>query len=308
MIMANATRKPYLLTVLTGLNAGAQEQLSRGRFTIAGSGSADFLLDGLEGPSLQLAIVKGRMRVLSDRDDLRVIGLGRVVPGMAIITDLPATLQIGPDIQLHVCQQATAKKRPSIVRRVLTTVGCLAVLGAAGLTIAGPQNAVFGEAVANILAPAEPAPSEVARHTETAPQEPTVAPAPALTLDDALAMLKERVAKDGMSNLVIEASDGAIRVTGSIRKLKASAWGATRIAYERQFGQIAPLLADISETTEGAPVAISAIWLGAVPEFSTPEGDILRVGDLTATGWTIIAITPTFVALERDSDRAMVEL
>lgn len=307
--MAQADRKPYLLTVLTGPNAGAQEKLSRGRFTIAGDGNADFLLDGISTPPLEVAIVKGRMRLLSDRDDIRILGVGRCVRGVATITELPATVEIGGAVQIHLCQQAATKKPRGMVRRTLATVGCLALIGAVVLGVAGPRNPVFGEAMANILSPA--APEQAATQLAAITPAPVAAPQPARvmpTLDDARAMLDARIAKDGLDDLNITASDGALRVTGTISKRKASAWGAIRVAYEKQFGQIAPLLTNIEEVPEVAPVAIASIWLGSTPEFTTPQGEVMGIGDETESGWTVIAITPAFVALERGEQRAMVEI
>jgi len=309
--MAQAARKPYLLTVLTGPNAGAQEKLSRGRFTIAGEGNADFILDGVTGPHLQIAIVKGRIRLLSERDDVRILGVTRCVRGVACITDLPATIEVGAGVQIHLCQQVAAKKPRGLIKRSLATVGCLALIAAVALAVAGPRNPLFGEAMASILAPAapEPAQTELAAVTPLPAQEPARVPVvPVPTLEDARTMLEARIAKDGLDDLNIVTSDGALRVTGTISELKASAWGAIRVAYEKKFGQIAPMLAKVDKVPEVAPVAIASIWLGDTPEFSTPEGDVMRIGDETESGWTIIAITPAFVALERGEQRAMVEL
>lgn len=310
--MAKTAKNPYLLTVLTGPNAGAQERLSSGRVTLSGELGADFVLDGLDGPSIQLAIAKDRLRVKSERDDLVVSGKARVAPGVASITALPATLELAGNIQIHLCREAAPKKRKSAMRRLATAALCLVAIGAATLTVKAPSPGFFGEAMASILTPPEPqdvAALEVAPDAQ-APSEgelPAQVPVALPTLEDARTEMMEQIKAADLRRLRATIDDGALRVVGTITDTQSDAWHDIRRGYEKRYGQIAPLLAKITEEVEVAPVTIMAIWLGETAEFSTAQGDILRQGDVTRSGWTVTGISATAVRLTRGDQEAQVD-
>lgn len=318
--MGRATQSPYLLTILTGPNAGAQQRLTSRRVMLGASDVADFILDDFEGPDVELTVSKDRIRFKTDRDGLRVIGAEPAEPGLPIYCDLPATVQLTDRIQANICCTHPTRKTGALTR-MAAAVGVLAVLGAGGyVAMQSGQFDVISDANAGVNPTEEIAPEELsgelvaarlARFDEAATQEPAAEVATQettrLTQADAEEMLLKALSDAGLSGLEAKAEGGVLRVKGLLSDARKSDWRAIRDQYDGQFGNIAPLLLEIEEDAEGPPLAIASIWLGDAPEVITRGGDILKTGDTTEGGWLISEITAGAVHLERGRQSIVID-
>ena len=332
--MERTSAGQYLLTVLTGPNAGAQVDLAARKISVGASHEDDVILDGFVGPSIEIAVSKDKMRVLTARDDAAVIDAGPIKAGKPSYANLPATVQASRNIQINLCRKQAVRPRRSYKWAI---AACLVLgLGIGGHFALGSGNlATISNAFAKIDRSAMPfenldaemiesiEPEAVAAYPEDMARamnaenialdeivpEPAALPVavPKPTESDALADLNGQIEEAGLTGLSAELESGMMRVSGIVMKSQTNAWKRVRDAYDGQFGQVAPLLVSMTEEADTPPVTVSSVWLGDQPELSTRDGQILRKGDTTESGWIVTVIAASEVHLERGKQRVVIE-
>ncbi|MEM9341906.1 MAG: EscD/YscD/HrpQ family type III secretion system periplasmic domain-containing protein [Pseudomonadota bacterium] len=300
--MAARGKRDYLLTVLTGPNAGAQQTLTKRRVTLSASGTSDFYLDGLDEGDVEITVAKDRVRVASDRGDVALHGKPPPPSGQALIAQLPATFDLG-----HVAQINISTSGGTASRGAGRLVGIAAVL----LLFAGGGVALQSSLGQGFITEVVASTPDTVTYTQapiatTAPVEEEPA-RPKVTFDDARTALENAVENAGLDGLTLRSETGVIRVTGTINKSRLGAWNEIRKAYDSQFGLIGPLLVNITEESDAPPLAVASVWLGENPQITTRDGTVMGIGDGTESGWKLSVIEATSVKLTRGRQTIVIE-
>ncbi|WBU57193.1 SctD/MshK family protein [Paracoccus sediminicola] len=318
--------KPFLLTVLSGPNAGATARIASGRFSIGGGESDRIVLSGLPADRLALRLTDDRVRLRPAGAEIRYedhhSGELRILRAdKTHEAELPATLRL--DAETSILLSRTGAHGPA-KRGLRAGAGAAGLALAAGLWIgaqfggpATPANAAFSaveSADTAIAAAGTPGVADATAEdfeTTTTGAARLVATSPRLSCDAECVEgisteFRARMRDAGLTGLTLRAEDGVLRVDGTMSAEQAGVWRELRAKFEAENGQSLPLVAQISEGQPKPVLAIASVWLGQDPEIRTRSGDVLRVGDQTGDGWTVEAISRGEVGLERDGEQISV--
>lgn len=303
--MTTAGEFSYILTVLTGPNAGAQERLSKRVLRVGASRDADIILDDFTGPDVEISVSRGKLRVRSERDEVRCETGQSATPGKPLFTDMPATLHLDDHIQINL-SAALAARPGRRGARFGTVVAAALLIGGAVL---GAQQTmgiqIFPDATASVTPLPDPQIAAVKKAAEMVREAP--ASAPRITSLDAAEALEAAVKGAGLEGLDIVSDMGVLRVSGLYSVAQKGEWQRIRKAYDTKFGHVAPLLISIEEESNAPPLAIASVWLGDTPEVTTRSGEVLMLGQVTETGWRVADIKPSAVYLERGRQRIAID-
>lgn len=333
-------QEPYLLTVLTGPNAGAQVALAGRRVTLGGASEDGVILDGLESGVLELSMVRDRIRIKSACEGISVQGNDCSV-GTSSILVLPVIVQISDDTQVHICRAAAPRKSSRGLGRVAAIVAALgagAVTSVYALDLVDLQKPAFenslgseGELSAKAASIASlgdvksemlvPNPQPQAENSDTAIAErgetPSTVEGQALAADAAVSgnpvdaarqSLTSAADSAGLVGLKITADKETVRVSGRRSVSQEEIWTQVRREYDRVWGGKVPLLlGDIAVAEAVAPISVASALLGKKREVVTRDGKAYGIGDMTPDGWTVTDIRMGEVALQRDDTEIVIE-
>lgn len=298
----------FVLSVLTGPNAGASVSLEAGRHTIGSDDSNDIILAGLGDQVINLSLKGAAVIANPIVDGIGLVGEGAngvaplTVKGAPYQIKLPARLCLGSDVMV---QLSGGVQRPSTDRRMLVGVGLAALffgcwLGAALFTqsptpvLAGLGSSAAADVSARV-ALTEPAELAVTPRISNSPQLECFSDC----VLAAEAELKSRLAAAGLNNLTLSHDSGVLRLGGTVLPEQVNDWRQIRTKFEAEFGQSLPIVTAIESET--APMlAVSSVWLGENAEVRTKTGNVYRVGDRTRDGWVVRKIDRGSVEFERD--------
>lgn len=289
---------PYLLTVLSGPNAGAELALSGARRTLGGSATQDIRLDGLADEALLFAMERDRLAlrpgagvVIATRDG------ATLAPGRTAHLPLPAHLTVDGRVSLHLCR--LHQPRSFLARRLPALAAAAAVLCAFGFGF-GTLLSTSGLATASIATQVVSPPVEQAPRPQPAPCVPTCAEAAA----EAFHALVEEAGLVG----VIASPDGDIlRVSTQGIAQGDPRWAEVRTVYDSVWAARVPLLVDRARPVPKAPFAVQSVWLGTPAEVTTRDGAVYRAGSIVPGGWTIEAIRSGSIDLRSGATQIRIE-
>lgn len=306
---------PYLLTVLSGPNAGATAGFAAGRLRIGGAADDQIVLAGVAPGALRLHADGDRLHVSAAAPGIRHhdISTGEVpalpVKGTPLATGFPATLQLGDDTLISIARLGPAPTRRPALHAGL---GLAMVALAAGLWIGAQFGGPATQARAALPEPSAentrghtggPASPGIADTVTAAGQLAQTAPRPECgseCMDRVADAFASRLEAAGLAGIQITAEDGVLRATGAIAPGQTDIWQQERAGFEAEFGQSLPLITRITQGDPAPVLAIASVWLGKTPEIRTKAGAVLRVGDTTGDGWQVSAITRGEIRLDRD--------
>lgn len=313
-----AASSAFCLTVLSGANAGASVPLPAGRTVIGGAAADGIVLDGAAAGQLAVTLHGDRVRLDAGAPGVSIgDGLGPAEPlarGQHRILPLPVMVRLNDDAQLNI-----ARRVPVQGRAVPAAVAALATMVAlAGGLLIGLQMPDSVRAASDMTAQAAVSPAvtqpaladTVAARQPTAPlraTSPLIGPCDAACRGDAQALLRERLDAAGLNALALDVEGGVLRVSGALTPDQEQTWRTLRRDFETTYGGSLPLLANIGAGTGGPLLAVSSIWLGPRPELRTRGGDVLRIGDQTADGWTVKVIARGAITLARGDQETVVQ-
>ncbi|MEM8693432.1 MAG: EscD/YscD/HrpQ family type III secretion system periplasmic domain-containing protein [Pseudomonadota bacterium] len=299
----------YLLTVLTGPNAGAQQRLTKRKMIVGSSDSADIFLDEFDGDDIEIAVSRGKLRVLTNTSGVHDETGKSCIAGEPLYLNMPATLSLKSNIQINICA-AFAKPPSRTLPRLAAAIGAVALVGGVGYTAQYWSDLdLIGNAQAGAMI-------EVQMPDQASPVLPDIAilePQMAavlpvrLSMDDATAMLEAGIAEEQLTGLEIKADAGVIRVSGIVSAGQMPQWRGIRSTYDTEFAHIAPLLIDITEQDDKPPLAVASVWLGETPELTTRDGATLMLGEITESGWRIETIEANSVQLVRGQQTIIID-
>lgn len=324
----------FLLTVLSGPNAGASAALPKGSGVIGGAAGDSVVLDGVAPSALRIVLDGQRMRVQAAADGLALIE-GRttraLANGQAHIGALPAILRLGPDTTIAISRahpQTTGQvplRRAVFITAIALMAGLVAGVqmpsesgGFPGLEafaarhenpdlasfpkVSGTGISGFGAAGMDAASPtptrADPAPATRLHSTS-----PRLRACAQTCQKEAATTMQHRLEKAGLDGLQITPGDGVLRVSGTLPAGKSARWRDLRHQFETDFGTSLPLIVDIAQGPDMPVLAVASVWLGTTPELRTKTGQTLRQGDTTTDGWTVTRIERGRIGLTRDARR-----
>ena len=303
--MMNSSKSPFLLTVMTGPNAGGQIALANGAFTIGSDPDSDVVLDDVAGRVACVAMSGTRAGVEPAIPGVSILGEGELQPGRSRRAELPATLKLPGDVTIHLCRAVPEPRRraaPIPLAIMAVAVGGFALVASAQIRV--------GTSTAGAAVP--PPPAAVAQVAEATAV--TIEPAPTQAAgpcgdcaDQAAEALLAMIAEQGLAGLHVEADGDVVRVSGQRDPRQADGWSRISRAYDAEWGSRAPMLLDVSETADAPPIAVASAWLGDAPEVVTRDGARLRVGDVTDGGWQVAEIAAGHIALTQGDARILID-
>lgn len=323
--MARSDQATFLLTVLTGPNAGATAPLGRGRATVGGAGSDGVILEGVAAGLLGVTLEDNRARLVAHGAGPRFGGrTGQdetLAPGAARIVPLPAMVRLNDETLVNIAR-CMPQAGPRLGLRSAALMATLALTG--GLLIGlqlppgsglepvlsarasafpgGPALADPTSALTDATADAAPAPARGPLIATSPQMQPCTGPCQT----DAAAALGARLREAGLTGLTVEAADGVMRVAGTLPAGQQAAWTEQRRRFESDYGRSLPLVVAIGDSAAAPSLAVASIWLGRNPELVTKLGQTLRIGDVTPDGWTVARIARGTITLTRGDAETVV--
>lgn len=288
-----AARYPYTVSVLRGLNQGAEASTGEGRGSVGSAEDADIRLDGcadsafvyrLTGDRIALKAVSGEIRI----DDERSCAIDQII-------ERPLPARIATDDGTVVLFYRTGGAATPRRRLPLTLFATVATI-AAVFVFLWPQIQVQA-----------PTPADASTQSANVVAEiiPVVAPVDDICTDcvaEARTYLEERLDAAGFTQLSVVQKDGSLRLTGIAAPDGREALQALKEIYDQKWDGLVPLHASPDFREAEAPISVGMIWTGASPEVVTRDGKRLRTGDPAGEGWTVMAILETGVELSRGSE------
>lgn len=289
---------PYLLTVLSGPNAGAELPLSGTRRTLGGGATQDIRLDGLADEALLFAIERDRVALrpcagveITTRDGT-VLTQGRTAR-----LPLPAHLTIDGRVALHLCR--LHQRRSFLARRLPALAAAVAVLCAMGFGF-GTLLSTSGLATASI------APQSVAPLAPQ-PTHPRPAPCDRVCIADAAEAFHALVEEAGLVGVVATPDGDILRVSTQGIAQGDPRWAELREAYDATWAARVPLLVERTRPVPKAPFAVQSVWLGTPAEVTTRDGATYREGSTVPGGWTIESIRSGSIDLRSGATQIRIE-
>lgn len=293
---------PYLLTVLTGPNAGAELGLSGTRRKVGSDAKQDIQLDSLPSHAFRFMMDKGKLMVRPERNvDVKLRDGSRVNPGRTTSIPLPVQMTVDGSVSLHLCQTQPAKSSILHRVRVATAAACVLFLGGFGLmalvsssgfatTSVGPKSVSVAEVVSTEK-------TEAADHTVCEQS----------CVEQAAEVFRQALADAKIEGVLVSPSADILRVLASSDVASNPAWSSVRSNYDRDWGARVPLLVERSPTITEAPFAVQSVWLGAPAEVTTRAGKTYRVGSTVPGGFIVEAIRSGSVDLISGRERIRIE-
>lgn len=277
-----AAAQDFLISVLTGPNAGAVMPLAAGRASV-GSGDDDLmLLDGVQAAALSLTLSGETVRLEAP---VATLHDGATLPTK---TRLPVTLRLNDETLINI-SRATPMPDGRVAPAMVALAGLLAFgLGLLGGAMVPSTNPAMAEA---------PAQEALPRLVEAPPPQTRVACA-ADCLTEAATALRGALDLAGMSEVEVATGKGILKVTGTIAETDRARWRDLRAAAEARMGGL-PMIVELATGNPKPVLTVTSVWLGPKPELRSGAGETLGVGDRTADGWTVQAIEAGQVTLQR---------
>lgn len=300
----------FVLSVLTGPNAGASVSLGAGRYTLGGDDDNDVVLAGLDDRVIGLSM-KGKFAVANPLVD-GVEWSAQMSEGFQPLTTmgaphqirLPIRLRLAPDVLVQVSgDQAEAPAGP----RVFIGIGLAALIAGSwlGATLfSQTPSPALARAPEPVMTAAELAPDAPAVEDQVQTAATAIRSSPRLDcigdcIEAAEQELQQRLETAGLTNLTLVHENGVLRLGGTLLPEQFNTWRQIRTNFEAEFGQSLPIVTAIN--SESAPIlSVSSVWLGENAEVRTKTGNVYRIGDKTRDGWTVQTIERGRVEFERD--------
>lgn len=294
-VMSNIGRSATL-TVLSGVNSGAEERIGHRYLSLGGGEEDDLVLDDLPPAAARLRYVGGSVEVEATSVDITDAET-RVGVGKTERFPLPVRLMLGDAVSLYLIETPGPHRTGSdhSGRWVWAGLAAGVALAVVLLALQLPGGSGGEEPIAAI--------SDVAA-TE-AVEEPSTGCSNCTA--EAAAALRAALAETPLTGLKVVEDQGALRVTGSIPDYMDSLWMRVRVTYDSQWASDVPIIADVASSPAELPIVVSAVWLGEVPEIVAANNARYKIGDATAQGWIVDSIDADAIVLTRDGLRLVLD-
>ncbi|MEM7042026.1 MAG: FHA domain-containing protein [Pseudomonadota bacterium] len=310
----------FTLFIKSGIHAGTVQRLSPGIYTLGSELDADIILSdtSIKPVHLLLEFDHRGLRLEPLQGAIAIEGeSAELTPGGERNLAFPGIFSVGEtSIRITAPQDDVRKRRR--VRSMAIAAGAV-LLAVVGLQLVGPFGGVGdsptiaatssldsppdmdgqadnGASVQSIKAKADH--SSAGADVEDGASEAALEPE--ITLDDAAAALRERLAADGFANVDVKTAVDRIMVSGEAEPARMDAWQDIRFWFDSAFGQDILLIAHVEPAEEETPplLAIEAVWAGDEP-YLIAGGRRFAVGADIGDGWTIERIAADAITFRR---------
>lgn len=304
----------FTLFIESGLHAGTVQRLAPGIYTLGSELEADIILSDNDIKAVHLLVELDRrgMRLEPLQGSIAINGESvSLEPGDERHLTSPASFAIGgTTIKITAPKDAVQARRR--MRAAVVAAG-IAVLAVLGFQVFGSSQSADGPALALMQKPASEADGSINdapshRNADTTPEEmaETQGPdestrtAPDVSLDQAAAALRERLAADDLTDIEVRTADDRIMVRGEAEPARMGDWQSIRIWFDGAFGQDLLLVANVEPAEKATPpkLAIEAVWAGDDP-YLVAGGRRFFVGAHIGDGWTIGRIGSDEITFKR---------
>ncbi len=287
--MGQKTSK-FDITILTGLNAGVELELSAGRHSIGGEEANSIRLDGISGTLADFALERDRIKIKPKTGSITSKPGGVSEAGQVATLKLPTRIALTDEIEIFADKQPLPLGKSGFLKPTLAAAGIIAV----ALLFTAFQINLRVEPTQALATDTTPVPqqaveAQVANLASTATSCTDCAA-------DAADQLRAQVASAGLMGLAVTSSGGAVRVEGGLTKDQRAIWQDIRSGYDGRWAMV-PLLLKFTDTKHEAPLSVASVWLGDVRELRTDTGKTMRIGDRVQGAWKISAIEEGYVEL-----------
>ncbi len=308
--MSAASDKAFTLVVETGLHAGSVQRLASGIYTLGSEFEADIVLadPGVASIHVILELDRQALRLEPVQGSIAVDGESVALePGGERHLALPVSFTIG-DIRLRMSAPQDSVRMKKRVRMMALAAGAvaLAVIGVqmAGSFFGGDSGgpAVSLDRQEPVMAAAMSA--DAARNQANGPlaasKTGASAPPPAVTLDQAAAELRARLASASLTGVEVIAAGDRLQVQGAAEPERMADWREVRMWFDGAFGHRFIMVADVREAEKEEPpkLAIEAIWSGERP-YVMAGGRRFHEGAAIGDGWMIEMIQSDEIVFKR---------
>ena len=304
----------FTLFIETGLHAGTVQRLAPGIYTVGNELEADIILFDKDIEALHLIVELDRqgLRLEPLQGSVAVDGEHvSLAPGGERHLAFPVGFSIGgTSIKITAPKDAVQSRRR--MRRAVVAAG-VAFLAVVGFQIADSLGSGPRQNVASVL-PQEPQIDQAVGDGGTvgmksdddgkedrSPDGEDIAVAqPDVTLDQAAAALRERLADDDFRDIAVKTAVDRIIVRGEAEPARMGEWQDIRIWFDSTFGRDFLLAAEVEPAEEEAPpsLAIEAVWSGDDP-YLIAGGQRLAIGAHVGDGWMIDRIGADEITFKR---------
>ena len=294
-ILGKTTGREVALQVTRGLHAGATLDLAEPLYTVGSSTESDIVLrdTGIAPIHARLRRKGGQVEVEAVGGDI-VLANGDIVPkGHGRRCKLPLEVVFGEAQVLLTAPEQSLPSRNTPSRPILVAAGLVAVafaisIAANGLSLAGSDPSAqqgAGDAKLTKLAFAD----GIQQYSLLdATQEAGLAQGP-VSIANAGAQLKLRLAEAGIGTLGVEESHGRLTVSGTIAEQQNEAWTGIQSWFDQTYGGHVPLVSDVvaGGVAQAPRLPLQAIWYGQRPYIITSDGARYYEGAFVSDGWAI---------------------
>jgi hypothetical protein len=293
-ILGKTAGREVALQVTRGLHAGATLDLAAPLYTVGSSTESDIVLrdTGIAPIHARLRRKGGQVEVEAVGGDV-VLANGDIVPkGHGRRCKLPLEVVFGEAQILLTGREQSLPSRNAPSRPILVAAGLVAVafaisIAANGLSLAGsdPSTQQGGDAKLTRLAFAD----GIQQYSLLdATQEAGLTQGP-VSVANAGAQLKLRLAEAGIGTLDVEESHGRLTVSGTIAEQQGEAWTEIQSWFDQTYGSGVPLVSDVvaGAVAQAPRLPLQAIWYGQRPYIITSDGARYYEGAFVSDGWAI---------------------
>ena len=304
----------FTLFIETGLHAGTVQRLAPGNYTVGSELEADIILSDKDIEAVHLIVEL-------DRQGLRLEPLQGAIavdgehvslePGGERHLAFPVRFSIGgTSIKITAPKDAVESRRR--MRRALVATG-VAFLTVVGFQLVDPLGGAPGQKTASAL-PQEPQIGQAVgdegtvgmkadsdgKEGRSPNDENTAVTLPTVTLDQAAAALRERLAANDFRDVEVKTAVDRIIVRGEAEPVRMGEWQDIRIWFDGAFGRDFLLVAKVEPAEKETPpsLAIEAVWSGDDP-YLIAGGQRFAVGAHVGDGWMIDRIGTDEIMFKR---------
>lgn len=308
----------FTLFIESGLHAGTVQRLAPGIYTIGSELDADIILSDQDIAAIHVIVELDRhgLRLEPLQGEIAIDGESvSLEPGGERHLVLPAAFSLGgTNVKITAPKDAVQSRRRMRNAVIGAGVALLAVIGFQILTPLavdpsdGPANALMQQPAAVIdqqvgsdaqagMTGDTHEKDEVLRQDSGDDIAMTV---PDITLDQAAAALRERLATDDFPDIDVKTAVDRILVRGEAEPERMDQWQDIRIWFDGAFGRDFLLVAEIEPAVKETPpnLAIEAVWSGEDP-YLIAGGQRFAVGAHVGDGWMIERIGTDEITFKR---------
>lgn len=312
----------FTILIETGLHAGTVQRLAPGMYTLGSELDADIILSDSDVKPIHLILELDQhgVRLEPLQGGIMVDGEGVALePGGERHLSCPVSFTIG-DALIKVTAPADVAKARRHTRALVGIAGVV-IAAVLGFQVLGAFTAPDIDGLSAMQSPDQLSnempdqPEAASRDQAAGPgtidaleeqqnaapgSETATAAQPDVTLDQAAAALRDRLAADELTDIKVKTAGDRLMVRGEATPDRMDDWQDIRIWFDGAYGRHILMVASVDPAEEAEPpkLAIEAVWSGEEP-YLIAGGQRFFVGNPIGEGWIIEQIASNEIKFKR---------